>query len=114
MRVSKEFTFDAAHNLVNYDGKCEALHGHTYRLRVTLEGPLQEDGMVFDFSEIKRIVDERVISVLDHAYLNDTISQPTAENIAIWIWKRLEDLPLFEIRVWETAGSFVTVRGEGK
>ena len=54
MDVSKEFTFDAAHNLVAYKGKCEALHGHTYRLRVTLEGPVREDGMVCDFVEIKR------------------------------------------------------------
>jgi 6-pyruvoyltetrahydropterin/6-carboxytetrahydropterin synthase len=111
MLVSKEFTFDAAHNLTEYNGQCEALHGHTYRLRVTLDGDVKPDGMVFDFVELKRIVSERVVTVLDHSYLNDTLRQPTAENIAAWIWEKLADLPLHEIRVWETATSFVTYRG---
>lgn len=111
MLVSKEFTFDAAHNLTEYNGQCEALHGHTYRLRVTLHGAVKPDGMVFDFVELKRIVSDRVVAVLDHSYLNDTMRQPTAENIALWIWEKLADLPLHEIRVWETATSFVTYRG---
>jgi 6-pyruvoyltetrahydropterin/6-carboxytetrahydropterin synthase len=114
VRVSREFTFDAAHRLEHYKGKCEALHGHTYRLRVTLEAPVGPDGIAFDFYEMKRLAGERVLDALDHTYLNDILRQPTAENVAMWIWKRLEGLPLFEIRVWETPTSFVTVRGAGK
>ncbi|MHC4778479.1 MAG: 6-carboxytetrahydropterin synthase QueD [Planctomycetota bacterium] len=111
MKVSKEFTFDAAHNLTEYQGKCEALHGHTYRLRVTLSGEVQSSGMLFDFVELKAVVEDKVLQIVDHAYLNDTLPQPTAENLAVWIWDRLEDLPLCEIRVWETPTSFVTYEG---
>lgn len=111
MRISKEFSFDAAHNLVNYHGKCENLHGHSYRLRVTLEGPVGDDGMVCDFVLLKQIVEERVLARLDHAYLNDIVEQPTAENIALWIWETLKDQALAEIRVWESPGSFVTYDG---
>jgi len=114
VRVSKEFTFDAAHRLERYKGKCEALHGHTYRLRITLEAPVGADGIAFDFYEIKRIAEERVLDALDHTYLNEVMAQPTAENVALWIRERLAGLPLFEIRVWETPTSFVTVRGAAK
>ncbi|MHC5037929.1 MAG: 6-carboxytetrahydropterin synthase QueD [Planctomycetota bacterium] len=111
MKVSKEFSFDAAHNLKEYQGKCEALHGHTYRLRITVEIPVGPTGMAFDFVDLKRIVEDRVISVLDHTYLNDTLRQPTAENLAIWIWDTLSELPLWEVRVWETPDSFVAYGG---
>ncbi|MFC1655463.1 6-carboxytetrahydropterin synthase QueD [Patescibacteria group bacterium] len=115
MLVTKKFKFDAAHFLTNYHGKCEKLHGHTYKLQVTVEGDVKEDGMVMDFVELKKIVNERVISKLDHSSLNDTIENPSAENIAIWIWNRLKDISeakLYEVKVWETATSFVTYRGE--
>ncbi|MBQ6981656.1 MAG: 6-carboxytetrahydropterin synthase, partial [Synergistaceae bacterium] len=49
MLLCKDFTFDAAHNLVDYHGKCERLHGHTYRLRVVLEGEPDAEGMIMDF-----------------------------------------------------------------
>ena len=90
MLLRKEFKFEAAHNLVRYHGKCERLHGHTYRLAVLLEGTPDDEGMIMDFCELSSIVKERVIAVLDHSYLNDTIPQPTAENIALWTWKRIE------------------------
>lgn len=110
--IAKEFTFDAAHKLLDYDGPCANLHGHTYRLHVVLSGPLQKNGMVIDFVDLKKIVTERVLSKLDHKYINKTIKQSTAENIAIWIWKQLEKyLPLYEIKLWETPTSFVTYRG---
>ena len=118
MLVSKEFKFDAAHNLVHYHGKCEKLHGHTYKLRVTLEGTPNQEGLVFDFLELKKIVNERVISKLDHAYINELIEQPSAENIAMWIWNRIKDplngpnYHLYEVTVWETETSFVTYKGE--
>ncbi len=120
MKIRKDFTFDAAHNLIKYHGKCERLHGHTYKLAVILEGSIAQDGedMIIDFCEISSIVKAKIISRLDHCYINDLISQPTAENIAIWIWHELEhDLErencrLFEIRLWETATSCVIINRE--
>lgn len=114
MIVVKEFTFDAAHFLTNYKGKCERLHGHTYKLQVMVKGPVQENGMLMDFIELKKIVNKKVIDRLDHSNLNDTIEQSSAENISIWIWNELkDDLPhLHEIRVWETPTSFVIYNGE--
>jgi 6-pyruvoyltetrahydropterin/6-carboxytetrahydropterin synthase len=110
--VSKDFYFDAAHNLPRYAGKCEHLHGHTFRLRVTLKAPLDTwSGMAFDFMDLKRIVDERVVKILDHAYINEIIANPSAEFISVWVWRKLGDLPLHEIKVWETPTSFVTYEG---
>ncbi|ONN26853.1 6-pyruvoyl tetrahydropterin synthase [Thermosipho affectus] len=114
--VTKEFTFDAAHNLVKYHGKCERLHGHTYKLIVTVAGEKDEEGMVIDFIELKNIVKENVLNILDHSYINDIIEQPSAENIAEWIWERLtEKLKtdryfLYEVKLYETPTSYVTLR----
>lgn len=112
MLVTKEFSFNGAHRLIGYHGRCERLHGHTWTLRVTVEAPVGEDGLAFDFTRLKEIVQEKVLSELDHAYLNDIMENPSAENIALWTWKKLEEiLPLHEIKVFETPTSFVTYRG---
>jgi 6-pyruvoyltetrahydropterin/6-carboxytetrahydropterin synthase len=117
MLLIKEFEFDAAHNLIHYHGKCERLHGHTYKLVIKLEGEPDHEGMIFDFVELKRIVKERIIDKFDHAYLNDIISQPTAENIAIFVYNQLKDVlkrdncRLYEVEVWETKTSGVAYRG---
>ncbi|MBQ9527728.1 MAG: 6-carboxytetrahydropterin synthase QueD [Fretibacterium sp.] len=111
MLLRKEFTFDAAHNLVHYHGKCERLHGHTYRAAVVLKGTPDDEGMVIDFCELSEIIKERVLSKLDHSYLNDIIPQPTAENIALWIGAQIgsalscPNARLYEVWVWETASS---------
>ncbi|MDO6354012.1 6-carboxytetrahydropterin synthase QueD [Caloramator sp. CAR-1] len=117
MLLIKEFEFDAAHNLIHYHGKCERLHGHTYKLVVKLEGEPDHEGMIFDFVELKNIVKERIIDKFDHAYLNDIITQPTAENIAIFVYNELKDVlkrdncRLYEVEVWETKTSGVAYRG---
>ena len=80
MFVLKEFEFDAAHYLPEYNGKCERLHGHTYKLVVKVEGTPDKEGMVIDFIRLKNIVKEEVLSKLDHACLNDILKQPSAEN----------------------------------
>lgn len=72
IRVTKIFTFDMAHALFGYDGPCKNIHGHTYRLSVTILGePIQEEGnpklgMVVDFTDFKQIVKTHVIDVFDH------------------------------------------------
>ena len=113
MLLCRDFKFDAAHNLIHYHGKCERLHGHTYRLRVTLEGTPDSEGMICDFADLKRTVNDLVISKLDHSYINDILPQPTAEYISMWIFRALdaplkrENCRLHSVRVWETEGSSV-------
>jgi 6-pyruvoyltetrahydropterin/6-carboxytetrahydropterin synthase len=114
MIVCKEFTFDAAHKLTNDNGKCANLHGHTYKLQICVKGNVaQETGYVQDFKEIKKIVNTLVLDLLDHSYLNETIDNPSAENVSIWIWQRLKaDLPLlYELKLWESPDNFSIYSG---
>ena len=92
MLVGKEFTFDSAHFLPNYYGKCEKTHGHTYRLRVTVDGKIGENGLVIDFVILKKIVKKQVLDKLDHQLINDVIKVASCENITKWIWDQLVDL----------------------
>lgn len=118
MEVFKEFTFDSAHFLphVPEGHKCKRLHGHTYKVKIVVEGPLDPlIGWVMDFAEIKRIF-MPIKDRLDHRNLNEIegLENPTAENLAIWIWDRIHpDLPLLkEIWVNENATSGCIYRGE--
>jgi len=111
VRVSREFRFEAAHRLRDHGGGCEALHGHTWTLRVTVQAPVREDGLAFDFLLLEEEVRARVLARMDHSYLNDLLPSPSAENVARWAWKALAHLPLAEIRVWETPDSFVAYDG---
>lgn len=118
MILIKKFEFDAAHNLIHYHGKCERLHGHTYGLVVKLKGTMDHEHMVYDFVDLKKLVQKEILDKFDHAYLNDFIEQPTAENIAIYIWNALVDkvktpnAHLHEIEVWETKTSGLIYGGE--
>ena len=118
MFLRKDFSFDAAHNLVSYHGKCERLHGHTYKLSVVLSGKPDDEGMILDFIELKQIVKDEIISKFDHAYLNDIVPQPTAENLAQYVFEKLDPLlrgpnySLFEVSVWETDTSAAIFRRE--
>ena len=109
--VTKEFSFDAAHNLNNYHGKCESLHGHTWKVQVKITGAPNKDGIVADFTDMKRIIEKNIKSKLDHSYLNDLISQPTAENIGLWIHENLSAhlSGITEIKVFESLTSFATI-----
>ena len=110
MLLTKEFVFHAAHHLA---GRVkEPLHGHSYRLQVTVEGKLNKDGVVILFQDLEKIAKEKILRRLNHNYLNKLVKQPTAEHIAIWIWNQLKkNLLLYEIRLWETPTSFVVYRG---
>lgn len=112
-QLSTTFRFAASHFLIKYKGKCENLHGHNYKLIVTIEGPIKDNDMVMDFKEIKKIVDEKVLESLDHTHLNDNFENPTAEKICIWIWDELkEDLPLKKITLYETKDYYCTYEGK--
>jgi 6-pyruvoyltetrahydropterin/6-carboxytetrahydropterin synthase len=119
--VSKEFTFDSAHHLHCYEGKCKSLHGHTYKLQVIMRGKVDHRGIVIDFADIKRIAKERIIDHLDHRYLNDVLPpmNTTAENMVVWMYEQLLSalkeeglapmIKLEEVRLWETPTSFAAV-----
>lgn len=92
MLITREFSFDSAHRLTDYYGKCERMHGHTYKLQITLDGKVQKNGLVIDFVVLKRIVKKHVLDKLDHNILNDVVDNPSAENLVVWIWDQLKDL----------------------
>ena len=110
MKIFKEFTFESAHKLplVSKNHKCSNLHGHSFKVKVCIEGPLNEMGWVMDFSELKAICSPH-IKQLDHSYLNkiEGLENPTSENIAIWLWEKIaSSLPeLSSIAVMETCNS---------
>jgi 6-pyruvoyltetrahydropterin/6-carboxytetrahydropterin synthase len=110
--VTRSFTFEAAHRLPWHQGKCRNLHGHGYRLEVTVEGPVGHQGMVLDFADVAEVVEREVIARYDHAYLNDIIENPTAELIAHHVYKTLEatGLAVARVRLWETPDCMVEVR----
>jgi 6-pyruvoyltetrahydropterin/6-carboxytetrahydropterin synthase len=116
--IRKTFRFEAAHVLPHHPGKCARLHGHSYRVEVAVAGALQPagpaTGMVVDFDALAAVVRPHVVERLDHSSLNDLMPNPTAEEIALWIWNelcaRVEGLD--EIVVWETASACAVVRSE--
>lgn len=111
--ITVEDHFSAAHALRRYQGKCERVHGHNYRVRVSLEGQqLDEAGLLMDFVEVRRLLKE-ILERLDHQWLNDVppfdALNPTAENMARYfheeLSRRLADRPgvrVAEVRIWET------------
>jgi 6-pyruvoyltetrahydropterin/6-carboxytetrahydropterin synthase len=114
MRLDVEFYFAAAHRLPRYEGPCFRMHGHNYKFFVGLEGEVDpRTGMIADFGVVKQTVQEHVLNRVDHRTLNDIMDNPTAENIARWIWEVLAPhVPgLAEIRLYEIPDSCVTYRG---
>lgn len=139
--ITKIFHFEAAHALVGYDGKCRNIHGHSYELQVTVKGmPIDEpenpkNGMVIDFKDLKRIVNEEVVERLDHSFIIGTnmpddfvesakqnfdkivcvAYQPTTENMLADFAERIkvklpQNVDLYSVRLQETRDSFAEWR----
>lgn len=137
IRVTKEFHFEMAHVLWNYDGPCKNVHGHSYKLFVTVTGTPVNDvenprnGMVMDFSELKRIVSDDIVAIFDHSVVvngsmdesklekfkslfgNTVIVkyQPTCENLVTDFAERItsrlpEGTDLHSVKLYETATSY--------
>jgi 6-pyruvoyltetrahydropterin/6-carboxytetrahydropterin synthase len=135
LRITKEFSFEMAHALKHYSGKCENIHGHTYHLSVTVSGPVvmaensPNDGMVMDFTDLKKIIQEKILDIFDHALvINEhdsrkaslqaihtklilTPFQPTSENLILDIVKRIQNnlgqtFTLQKVKLRETSSSF--------
>ncbi len=138
IEVIKEFSFDAAHYLPGYDGKCQHIHGHTWLLQVGFAGEVNpKTGMVMDFADIKAIINTLIIDKLDHKYLNEVDApqpyeqqtlfesenlkfpyhNPTAENMVGWILgtltvysHRYQGLELTLVRLYESPTSYAQWR----
>lgn len=123
--VSKEFSFDAAHHLHCYEGKCKNLHGHTYKVVFGISGFVDEIGLVIDFGDIKEIWKQEIETYLDHRYLNETLPKmnTTAENMVVWVYEKMKeslnkrsekynDLRVEFVRLYETPTSYAEVRRE--
>jgi len=135
--LTKAFSFDAAHALDQYPGKCKHIHGHTYHLFVSITGNIIDEkgnpyrGMIIDFTEMKKWVEMAVLNLFDHALLIEqggmystmefpsnekvyrTIYTPTCENMLVDIVLRLkehipEKIKLIEVRLQETPTAFAT------
>lgn len=108
-RVTRSFSFEAAHELPWHAGKCKRLHGHSYRGEVTVEGELDDNGIVIDFDDVRSVLHAEVVERYDHQYLNDLLDNPTAERLAAEVWGRLTaaGLNVVRLRLWETPDSSV-------
>ncbi len=110
--LSIETSFASAHQLRGYKGKCEKLHGHNWKVQVSVTAErLNEIDLAMDFHDLKRITRE-VVSPLDHALLNDifpfTEKNPSSENIAKWIYESIkkkindDNIRVSAVTVWES------------
>lgn len=135
IRITKEFSFEMAHALRNYDGPCRNIHGHSYKLFVTLIGEPQEDdenpknGMIMDFGVLKNMVNKKIVDKYDHsvvvyqkderlAEMKDLFEniialdyQPTCENLVVDFAKTIhhmlpDKIEVYSIKLYETATSF--------
>jgi 6-pyruvoyltetrahydropterin/6-carboxytetrahydropterin synthase len=118
MEIFKVFRFEAAHLLPDLpdDHKCKRLHGHSFKVEIHVDGPVDKDvGWVVDFADIKGKF-QPLYDRLDHRYLNEIegLENPTSENLARWIWRRLKpSLPILsKVVIRETCTSGVVYRGE--
>lgn len=138
IRITKQFSFETGHALYGYDGKCKNVHGHSYKLSVTVIGmPVNDcnhvkNGMVIDFTDLKKIVKEEIVDQFDHATVFNKNTphlelakelesrghhiilveyQPTSENMVVDFSKRIigrlpKDINLFSLKLQETESSF--------
>lgn len=126
--ITKRFTFEACHHLPNYNGKCANVHGHSYKLEVTVSAEKNftmghsspYNSMVIDFSTLKSIVNAEVVNKYDHQDLNEFFAMPTAEAMVVEMFEdirsKLDDMlgyvRLEEVKLWETEDSYASFRGE--
>lgn len=135
IQITRRERFNAAHRLYNPKwspeknwevfGLCSQVHGHNWELFVTLEGEIDPDtGYVMDLKKLRDILEEEIISKVDHSYMNETVPfldgiLPTTENVAIAFWNILEEklksvtkAKLYKIKLTETENHFVEYFGK--
>jgi 6-pyruvoyltetrahydropterin/6-carboxytetrahydropterin synthase len=120
--ISVQETFAAGHALRHYKGKCENVHGHNYRVEVTLQGEqLNSIGLLVDFVDLKRTI-RKVVGYLDHQFINDLqpfdVWNPSAENIARFFYEEVSKgldvveppVKVIQVKIWETDTTTATYR----
>lgn len=119
--VAVQETFAAGHALRGYKGKCENVHGHNYRVEITIEGERLDDiGLLVDFAEVKRLI-RKVVARLDHQFINDLepfdILNPSAENLAKYFYDEVsgglgggDAMRVEKVKLWETDTTYATYR----
>ena len=127
LTATKIFQFSAAHHLPDYEGLCKNVHGHTWKLEVTVEGDViikgPKRGMVMDFKDLKAYVNRVIIDSHDHANLNHIYDNPTAENMVREIFRKLvreiegqaklvrgiegQAIRVVKVRLWESDTAYV-------
>ena len=136
VHITRRFGFEACDHLPGYNGKCANVHGHSYKLEVTVSacryfddsprngGNMTFRDMVMDFVDLKHIVNNFVIDRFDHKDLNEFFVIPTAENMVVRIYEIIAaalresvnaqkcKVSLEEVKLWETEDSYATYRGE--
>jgi len=119
--IGKTFEFEAAHFIPMHKGACRELHGHSYKMEIVITGEIGPLGMIMDFSDLKKMVQENLWERLDHVCLNDWFFPPTAERMVQVIAKRLQieleklsdkTLSLVKVKLWETSSSYAEWRME--
>ena len=105
MKIKLIRSFSAAHRLPHYQGACNHLHGHTWKAVFVMEGTVGTDGMVCDFKQVKTLLDNHLP---DHQFLNDLVENPTAENLAQYLFDKIapvlaeKNLILKTLEIWES------------
>ena len=126
--VTKRFTFEACHRLVDYKGACERMHGHSYKMEVTVKGVPNDKNLLMDFKILKILVNEAVIDKVDHQDLNEimpevyaTVGNTTCENMIVAFWYAIknrlafyhyDNIELYRIRLWETEDSYAELTAD--
>ena len=117
--VTVEETFAAGHALRGYKGKCENVHGHNYRVQISVEGPeLDSIGLLVDFGDVKKLM-RAVVAKLDHRFINDLppfdVVNPSAENMAKYFYDEISsgvgpEVRIRKVKIWETDTTSATYR----
>ena len=124
--ITKRYTFEASHSLPYYEGACSKVHGHSYKVEVTISGEVETDvknkkcGMIIDFKDLKKILEEEV-GKYDHQHLNVFFENPTAENMVTTIFNDIDKhfkgekkIKLKSVKLWETEDSYAECEREIK
>ncbi len=136
LSITKLFHFEAGHRLSNYDGPCKNIHGHSYKLHITITGEKLNNGILIDFKVLKKIVETVVINDMDHSLLlkrnelNLTATEnlgskilwldedPTAEYLVTYIGSKIKDelpegIKLLRLRLYETDSCYAEMEYQG-
>lgn len=108
MKITKEITFDSAHMLSNYNGKCNNLHGHTYKLQIEVEGDVNTyTCMLIDFNDLKEIISDKIMQKFDHALIFSDSSHREEAEEALYEWAKKYNKKYYEMSYGKTTCEYM-------